>query len=90
MTVAQNGVTPPGSFTSRRGLEAGFTSESLHALGWIKATCLVGCFMGCVHPTKGLCYLLRGKEVEAEKSVPHVGTYWGGWSQWRNRLPHEE
>jgi hypothetical protein len=90
MTVAQNGVTPPGSFTSRRGLEAGFTSESLHALGWIKATCLVGCFMGCVHPTKGLCYLLRGKEVEAEKPVPHVGTYWGGWSQWRNRLPHEE
>jgi hypothetical protein len=33
---------------------------------------------------------LRGKEVEAEKLVPHVGTYWGGWSQWRNRLPHEE
>jgi hypothetical protein len=32
----------------------------------------------------------EGKEVEAEKPVPHVGTSWGGWSQWRNRLPHEE
>jgi len=46
--------------------------------------------MGCMGLTKGLCYLLRGKKVEAEKPVLHVGTYWGGWSQWRNRLPHEE
>jgi hypothetical protein len=83
-------ATPTGSFTSRQGLETEFSRGSLHALGRIKTTCLVGSFMGCVHPTKGLCYLLRGKEVEAEKSVPHVGTYWGGWSQWRNRLPHEE
>ena len=28
--------------------------------------------------------------VEAEKPVPQLGTFWGGWSQWRNRLPHEE
>ena len=62
----------------------------MRALGWIKATCLVGSFMGCMRLTKGLCYLLRGKKVEAEKPVLHVGTYWGGWSQWRNRLPHEE
>jgi len=27
--------------------------------------------------------------VEALKPVPHVGTFWGGWSQWRNRLPQE-
>ena len=40
-------------------------------------------------PTKSLCYPLQGKEVEAVKPVPHVGTSWGGWSQWRNRLPHQ-
>jgi hypothetical protein len=29
----------------------------------------------------------REKRVEAKKLVPHVGTFWGEWSQWRNRLP---
>jgi len=29
----------------------------------------------------------EGKKVEAEKPVPHVGTFWGEWSQWSNRLP---
>jgi hypothetical protein len=29
------------------------------------------------------------ERVEAEKPVLHLGTFWGGWSQWRNRLPHE-
>jgi hypothetical protein len=32
---------------------------------------------------------IEGKKVEAEKPVPQLGTFWGGWSQWRNRLPHE-
>jgi hypothetical protein len=45
--------------------------------------------VACVR-TKGYANCCEGKEVEAEKSVPHVGTYWGGWSQWRNRLPHEK
>jgi hypothetical protein len=31
-----------------------------------------------------------GKRVEAEKPVPQLGIFWGGWSQWRNRLPHGE
>jgi hypothetical protein len=55
-----------------------------------QAPCLGGHFEGCARPTKGLCYLSQGKEVEAEKLVPHVGSFWGGWSQWCNRLPHEE
>jgi hypothetical protein len=32
----------------------------------------------------------EGIKVEAEKPVLYVGTFWGEWSQWRNRLPHEE
>jgi hypothetical protein len=32
----------------------------------------------------------KAKRVEAEKPVSYVGTFWGEWSQWRNRLPHEE
>jgi homospermidine synthase len=32
---------------------------------------------------------IEGKKVEAEKPVLYVGTFWGEWSQWRNRLPHE-
>jgi hypothetical protein len=47
-------------------------------------------FKGCVRPTRGLCYSLRGKEVEASKPIPNMGLLLGGWSQWRNRLPHEE
>ena len=43
-----------------------------------------------MRPIKGLCYLLRGKEVEASKPVPNMGTFRGGWSQWRNRLPHRD
>jgi hypothetical protein len=43
---------------------------------------------GCLRPSMVLCYPLQ-ERVEAEKPVPHVGTFWGGWSQWRNRLPHE-
>ena len=31
----------------------------------------------------------RLKKVEAEKPVLYVGTFWGEWSQWRNRLPQE-
>ena len=31
-----------------------------------------------------------GKRVEAKKPVPQLGTSWDEWSQWRNRLPHEE
>ena len=30
------------------------------------------------------------ERVEAEKPVPQLGTFWDGWSQWRNRLPHHE
>jgi hypothetical protein len=88
--VAKYRATPTGSFTSRRGLEPEFTRRPLPALGWIRATYLGSCFEGCARPTKSLCYLLRGKEVEAGKPVPHVGTFWDGGSQWRNRLPHEE
>jgi hypothetical protein len=32
----------------------------------------------------------KAKRVEAEKPVSYVGTFWDEWSQWRNRLPHEE
>ena len=30
----------------------------------------------------------EGMKVEALKPVPQLGTFWGEWSQWRNRLPH--
>ena len=33
---------------------------------------------GCVRPTKGLCCSLRGKEVEASKPVPDLGSFWAG------------
>jgi hypothetical protein len=26
------------------------------------------------------------ERVEAEKFVPQLDTFWGGWSQWRNRM----
>ena len=26
------------------------------------------------------------ERVEAEKPVPQLDTFWGGWSQWRNRM----
>ena len=32
-----------------------------------------------------LCYPLR-ERVEAEKFVPQLDTFWGGWSQWRNQM----
>jgi hypothetical protein len=35
-------------------------------------------FKGCVRPTQGLCYSLRGKEVEASKPVPNMGSFWAG------------
>jgi hypothetical protein len=29
------------------------------------------------------------ERVEAEKPVLQLGTFWDGWSQWRNRLAHD-
>jgi hypothetical protein len=32
----------------------------------------------------------KDKRVEALKPVPRLGHLWGGWSQWRNRLPQAQ
>jgi hypothetical protein len=37
----------------------------------------------------GFTLLVTREKVEAKKPVPQLGTFWGEWSQWRNRLPHE-
>jgi hypothetical protein len=31
-----------------------------------------------------------GKRIEALKHAPYLGTFWGGWSQWRNRIPRDQ
>jgi hypothetical protein len=42
--------------------------------------------------TSEYAFMLRvtRERVEAEKPVLQLGTFWGEWSQWRNRLPHKQ
>jgi hypothetical protein len=48
-----------------------------------------GCEAGvaCLQP--GLYATRYEREGRGLEARPAVGHLWGGWSQWRNRLPHE-
>jgi hypothetical protein len=67
-----------------------FREFTFYALGCIRATCLRGGDAEVAYVRASL-YATRceGKKVEAVKLVLQLGTFWDGWSQWRNRLAHD-
>jgi hypothetical protein len=97
MTALESDVGDIQGGTTQEGIHMGVMAGTLDELRRIYLPCTRvnkgymsqrrGCG-GCLRPSMVLCYPLQ-ERVEAEKPVPHVGTFWGGWSQWRNRLPHE-